>query len=77
LALWDARYATILFFYELPDNFSENTTKEQALSKKPNSNNTLQQDLKSQNTSLIVCANCLQKKPNNIEKKRPKTKLFF
>jgi len=26
LALWVARYATILFFYELPDNFSENTT---------------------------------------------------
>jgi len=47
------------------------------LSNKAYNYNTFQQDLlKSQDTSLIACANCLQKK-TNIEEKKPKSQAFF
>ena len=59
--------------YGLPDKFGEKM--HQALSKKTQWHFSAR-FWKSQDTSLIVCANRLQKKPN-IEEKKPKSHTFF
>ena len=73
LSLSAARYATTSFFYGFPDNIWENTPS--TVSK---SLMTLfsKRYLKNKNTSLIVCANCLQKK-QMLKWKSQKAKHFF